>query len=86
MGKKEFGWKLSHRDPWNTQIEWDIQWSDVAPWLEKWKEMKPFQKINHFPGMYQIARKNYLARNLIKMQKQFPNDYQFFPKTWLLPH
>ena len=20
------------------------------------------------------------------MQKQFPNDYQFFPKTWLLPH
>lgn len=36
--------------------------------------------------MYQIARKNYLARNLNKMQKQFPNDYKFFPKTWLLPH
>ena len=48
--------------------------------------MKPFQKINHFPGMYQIARKNYLARNLNKMQKQFPDDYKFFPKTWLLPH
>jgi tubulin polyglutamylase TTLL6/13 len=48
--------------------------------------MKPFQKINHFPGMYQIARKNYLARNLNRMQKQFPADFQFFPKTWLLPH
>jgi len=27
------------------------------------------QKINHFPGMYQLARKNYLGRNLSKMQK-----------------
>ena len=71
-GKKDFNWKLSNRDPWVTQIEWDIQWADVAPALERWKEMKPFQKINHFPGMYQIARKNYLARNLNKMQKQFP--------------
>jgi len=52
VGKKNFGWKLSHRDPWNTNIEWDIVWTDVAPMLEKWKEMKPFQKINHFPGMY----------------------------------
>ena len=72
VGKKDFNWKLSNRDPWNTQIEWDVQWADVAPCLERWKEMKPFQKINHFPGMYQIARKNYLARNLNKMQKAFP--------------
>lgn len=86
VAKRDFNWKISHKDPWNTYIEWDIQWADVAPMLEKWKEMKPFQKINHFPGMYQIARKNYLARNLNKMQKQFPGDYKFFPKTWLLPH
>lgn len=67
VGKKDFGWKISHKDPWHTHVEWDIQWADVAPMLERWKEMKPFQKINHFPGMYQIARKNYLARNLNKM-------------------
>jgi len=24
VGKKDFNWKLSQRDPWNTQIEWDI--------------------------------------------------------------
>jgi tubulin polyglutamylase TTLL6/13 len=29
------------------------------------------QKINHFPGMYSLARKNHLGRNLNKMQKQF---------------
>lgn len=35
--------------------------------------------------MYQLARKNNLGRNLMKMQKQFPELYKFFPQTWLLP-
>jgi tubulin polyglutamylase TTLL6/13 len=50
-------------------------WADVAPGLNYWKELKPFQKINHFPGMYQIAKKNHLARNLNKMQKMFNPDF-----------
>ena len=36
--------------------------------------------------MFQIARKNFLARNLKKMKRQFAKDYKFFPKTWLLPY
>ena len=47
--------------------------------------MKSYQRINHFPGMYAIARKNLLARNLMKMQAKFPEEYNFFPKTWVLP-
>lgn len=35
--------------------------------------------------MYALARKNHLARNLMRMQKIFPDDYKFFPQTWLLP-
>ena len=35
--------------------------------------------------MYALARKNLLAKNLIAMQKYFPKEYNFFPKTWLLP-
>lgn len=35
--------------------------------------------------MYSLARKNHLGRNLMKMQKQFPKEYNFFPQTWLLP-
>lgn len=42
VGRREYNWKLSKRDPWNTQIEWDIIWCDVAPMLDRWKEMKPF--------------------------------------------
>lgn len=47
--------------------------------------MRRFQKINHFPGMIEICRKDLLARNLNRMLKTFPHDYQIFPKTWCLP-
>jgi len=47
--------------------------------------MKPFQKINHFPGMYSITRKSNLAWSLNKMRKLFPKDYNFYPRTWVLP-
>ena len=65
--------------------DWDLFWTDNAVTSETVAKLKPYQKINHFPGMYTLSRKNYLARNLIKMSKKFPNDYSFFPKTWVLP-
>jgi len=37
------------------------------------------------PGIQALARKNYLARNLTRMQKVLPDDFNFFPKTWILP-
>lgn len=47
--------------------------------------MAPFQKINHFPGSYYLCRKNFLANYLQKLQSKFPEEYNFFPKTWVLP-
>ena len=47
--------------------------------------MKPHQKINHFPGMTTLSRKNTLAKNIKKMQESFETEYNFFPYTWLLP-
>lgn len=44
-----------------------------------------FQKINHFPGMNEICRKDSLARNMNRMLKLFPKDYNIFPRTWCLP-
>lgn len=43
------------------------------------------QKINHFPGMSEICRKDLLARNMNRMLKLFPKDYNIFPRTWCLP-
>ena len=65
--------------------DWDIWFIDgpVLPTLLQ--KMRPYQRTNHFPGMYAMARKNLLAKNLLSMQKYFTSEYQFFPPTWMLP-
>jgi hypothetical protein len=35
--------------------------------------------------MHEICRKDHLARNLARLSRLFPKDYNFFPKTWILP-
>ena len=36
--------------------------------------------------MFQITRKTYLAKNLKRLQKLFPLEYDFFPRTWIVPN
>ncbi|XP_011872483.1 PREDICTED: tubulin polyglutamylase TTLL13-like isoform X2 [Vollenhovia emeryi] len=64
---------------------WDLYWTDLSVNVERAKDMRRFQRVNHFPGMTEICRKDLLARNLNRMQKLFPKDYNFFPKTWCFP-
>jgi tubulin polyglutamylase TTLL6/13 len=47
--------------------EWDIFWTDGQVQVDKLYRMKPYQRINHFPGMYALARKDHLARNFNRM-------------------
>jgi tubulin polyglutamylase TTLL6/13 len=75
VAKNIYKMKLTHND----DEDWDICWQDGAVQCEKLTKMKPYQRINHFPGMYALARKNHLAKNLGRMHKQFPDDYKFFP-------
>ncbi|KAM9311906.1 tubulin polyglutamylase TTLL13 [Gastrophryne carolinensis] len=65
--------------------EWTVYWTDCSVSLERVMEMKRFQKINHFPGMNEICRKDLLARNMNRLLKLFPKDYNIFPRTWCLP-
>lgn len=74
---------------WNSVDEherWDVYWSNQFPAVNFCRKMKRFQCINHFSGMYEICRKDLLARNLIYMQKFHPNEYNFFPPTWIFPY
>jgi len=82
VGKKLFGWKLSYE---TETFDWDIMWTDNAVQPETLAKMQTYQKINHFPGMYSLARKNHLGRHLMRMKKAFPENYKFFPQTFLLP-
>lgn len=47
--------------------EWDLLWQDCAVNPGRLQRMAPNQRINHFPGMYELHRKKNLARNLMKM-------------------
>ncbi|KND00368.1 uncharacterized protein SPPG_04692 [Spizellomyces punctatus DAOM BR117] len=64
---------------------WMLFWIDTGVSVERVLGMKPYQKINHFPGMHEICRKDRLARNLGRLSRLFPKDANFFPKTWILP-
>uniref|UniRef100_A0A452GN07 Uncharacterized protein n=1 Tax=Gopherus agassizii TaxID=38772 RepID=A0A452GN07_9SAUR len=65
--------------------EWNLYWTDYSVSLDRVMEMKSYQKINHFPGMSEICRKDLLARNMSRMLKLFPKEFNFFPRTWCLP-
>ncbi|CAF0936843.1 unnamed protein product [Didymodactylos carnosus] len=64
-------------------------------WLGTWsRHMKPpcfraireFQKVNHFPGSFQIGRKDRLWRNLSHMQAiHSKREFDFVPQTFVLP-
>ena len=81
VGKKIFNFFLTKDE----NDDWDLFWQDGGISAEFLIKMKPYQKINHFPGMESISRKNNLGKNLMNMRKVFSYDYKFFPKTWMLP-
>ncbi|XP_048028715.1 tubulin polyglutamylase TTLL7 isoform X2 [Megalobrama amblycephala] len=63
----------------------NLIWNDSAVQHEKIAELRNYQRINHFPGMGEICRKDCLARNMAKMIKSQPQEYSFIPKTWIFP-
>ena len=66
------GWKLQYNDSKN----WDLKWNDCAITADFLAKMAPHQKINHFPGMNTLHRKNTLAKNLYRMM-MIPNLMTF---------
>uniref|UniRef100_A0ACB8F2W3 Tubulin polyglutamylase ttll7 n=1 Tax=Sphaerodactylus townsendi TaxID=933632 RepID=A0ACB8F2W3_9SAUR len=63
----------------------NLIWSDSAVQQEKIAELRNYQRINHFPGMGEICRKDFLARNMTKMIRSQPLEYSFIPRTWIIP-
>uniref|UniRef100_M4AU22 Tubulin tyrosine ligase-like family, member 7 n=1 Tax=Xiphophorus maculatus TaxID=8083 RepID=M4AU22_XIPMA len=63
----------------------NLIWNDSAVQHEKIVELRNYQRINHFPGMGEICRKDCLARNMSKMIRCQPQEYNFTPRTWIFP-
>ena len=65
--------------------DFDVCWIDCAVPAEALAKLKPYQRLSQFPGIQAITNKSKLARNLTKMKRYYPEDYSFFPQTYLLP-
>lgn len=80
------GWKLVDEDPEaSTTRKCHVYWIDVPAIVERMQHLNRWQRINHFPGMSNVARKGRLAQNLDRMRRTFPHEYSFYPRTWVLP-
>lgn len=82
---RDRGWQLITDENDKAINTCNIHWIDVPDFVNTFKILLPYQKVNHFPGMSNLARKSKLARNFERMKKLFPDEYDFCPKTWILP-
>ncbi|KAL1465231.1 hypothetical protein WDU94_004818 [Cyamophila willieti] len=65
--------------------EWCGTWGKHMKSLS-FRTLKESQKINHFPGTFQIGRKDRLWKNLLKcMMKYGDKEFGFSPRTYVLP-
>ncbi|KRX03671.1 hypothetical protein PPERSA_04223 [Pseudocohnilembus persalinus] len=84
-----FNWNIiDNSENYENEVKSDfnIKWYDSYIQEDQLRALLPYQKINRFPGSNNLGRKNLLAKYLIKLQKVHPEDYSFFPRTWLLPN
>jgi hypothetical protein len=65
--------------------DWNVLWigKSAKPYL--YDDLNAFQRINHFPNTFEITRKDKMCLNLKTMKEKFPNDYDFFPDTFIIP-
>ncbi|CAJ0565451.1 unnamed protein product, partial [Mesorhabditis spiculigera] len=63
----------------------DIYWHSVVyPDMNR-VVSHPYSRVNKFPGMTELARKISLTHSIHSMQRLFPQEYEFYPKSWFLP-
>ena len=63
---------------------WNLLWTGA----NKGDVVSPldiFQKTNHFPGIFQIGRKDNLCRNINRLKRIHGREYNICPLTYVLP-
>uniref|UniRef100_K3WHZ6 Tubulin--tyrosine ligase-like protein 5 n=1 Tax=Globisporangium ultimum (strain ATCC 200006 / CBS 805.95 / DAOM BR144) TaxID=431595 RepID=K3WHZ6_GLOUD len=62
---------------------WNIFWGHHLKSAE-FSSLLPFQIVNHFPGSFELGRKDRLCSNLLRMRKRHPQAYSgIIPETYL---
>ncbi|NXC41871.1 TTL11 polyglutamylase, partial [Penelope pileata] len=67
--------------PFGRRLPCDIYWHGVS-----FHDNYIFSgQVNKFPGMTEMVRKITLSRAVRTMQDLFPIEYNFYPRSWILP-
>ena len=67
---EQLGWRVQES---NDGGDWDVYWTDLSIDPDILIKMHLFQKINHYPGIHILARKNLLGLNLMSLRSILPN-------------
>jgi hypothetical protein len=65
-----------------SSTKWNIFWGQHLT-SEEYHALLPFQRVNHFPGSFELGRKDRLCANILKMQRKYPHVFQLIPETYL---
>ena len=63
VAKFNFEYHLTKRE----NAQWDIAWFDGPITMKLLQRMQPYQRTNHLPGIYNLAKKNMLGRHLMRL-------------------
>jgi len=64
--------------------KWSLLWGGhLKP--EQLRAFRPSQCTNHFPHSWQLGRKDLLWKNLSKMKRKFPRDFDITPASFVFP-
>ncbi|XP_066436376.1 tubulin polyglutamylase TTLL11 isoform X2 [Eleutherodactylus coqui] len=79
MSIKQLRWK---EFPSGRRLPCDIYWHGVSFYES---ENLCCGQVNKFPGMTEMVRKINLSRALRTLQELYPEEYDFYPQSWILP-
>jgi len=68
----------------DTGSDWNLLWTGYIPG-EFLRNVNKFQRINHFPNSHHLGRKDFMWKNIYKMQKIYGREYDISPKTYIFP-
>ena len=63
-----------------------VVWSDSYKEADFFKNLKPWQVINRIPNINILCRKASFAFLIQQISKYFPKEYEFVPKSYILPY
>lgn len=67
-------------------LDWNLMWTGNHPRLTMYRQIRDFQRVNHFPHSFELTRKDRLCRNVQLMQlSKGLKPFDIIPLTFVMP-